>query len=510
MTAAAVDARDVFRIHRTAEGDSAALQGLTLRIDDREVVAVLGPSGSGKSTLMRILAGLERPSAGSARVLGHDLASLPARRSAVLRAQRMGVVDQHYRQALPPDLDCASIVTLQMAMLGAPRAERARRSAELLERVGLAEAATARPSELSGGEAQRIAICAAVAHRPALLLADEPAGELDAAGVRTAYALIGELAREQGATVVLVSHDPGAAGIADRAVHIRDGRLSDEAAGTGEAAIVVGRGGWLRLPEELLRDAGIGRLARAEAQHGGVLLVPAGEPGEAIAAAERDPAAPRPVQGVAADMRDVVVRYGRGRRERTVLDRRSASFTAGRMTAVTGRSGSGKSTLLRVLAGLVRPESGVVTVAGELVAGLDAAALAAFRRRHVGLVSQDAGLVGHLSAAENIDLALAVRGSEGDAREWLMRLGLEHRIDQRVERLSAGERQRVAIARALACAPGLVLVDEPTSRLDQVNAAVVGRLLADAARLHGATVIVATHDPVVMAQADDRVDLEAG
>ena len=80
---------------------------------------MLGPSGSGKSTLMRILAGLERPSAGSARVLGHDLTALPARRSAVLRARSMGVVDQHYRQALPPDLDCASIVTLQMAMLGA-------------------------------------------------------------------------------------------------------------------------------------------------------------------------------------------------------------------------------------------------------------------------------------------------------------------------------------------------------------------------------------------------------
>jgi ABC-type lipoprotein export system ATPase subunit len=505
---AAIDARDVFRIHRTAEGDAAALQGLTLRIDDTEVVAVLGPSGSGKSTLMRILAGLERPSAGSARVLGHDLTALPARRSAVLRAHRMGVVDQHYRQALPPDLDCASIVTLQMAMLGATRAERTRRSAELLERVGLADAAAARPSELSGGEAQRIAICAAVAHRPALLLADEPAGELDAAGVRTAYALIGELAREQSATVVLVSHDPAAAGIADRAVHIRDGRLSDEAAGAGEA-VVVGRGGWLRLPEELLRDAGIGRLARAQPHDGGVLLVPAGEPGEEIGADAGMPGRAATVSGVAAELREVVVRYGRGRRERTVLDGRSAQFAAGRMTAVTGRSGSGKSTLLRVLAGLVRPSAGVVTVAGEMISGLDADGLAAFRRRHVGLVSQDAGLVGHLSAAENIELALAVRGRDGDPHEWLMRLGLEHRLDQRVERLSAGERQRVAIARALAGAPGLVLVDEPTSRLDQVNAAVVGRLLADAAQLHGATVIVATHDPVVIAQADARVDLEA-
>src|SRR6185369_18069338 len=95
-------------------------------------------------------------------------------------------------------------------------------------------------------------------------------------------------------------------------------------------------------------------------------------------AGDREPGAARPVDGVAAEMQDVVVRFGRGRRERTVLDRRSARFAAGRMTAVTGRSGSGKSTLLRVLAGLVRPEAGVVTVAGELVTGLGSAEAAAF------------------------------------------------------------------------------------------------------------------------------------
>jgi ABC-type lipoprotein export system ATPase subunit len=507
---AAVDARDVFRIHRTAEGDAAALQGLTLRVEEQEVVAVLGPSGSGKSTLMRILAGLERPSAGSALVLGSDLAALPSRRTARLRASRMGVIDQHFRRALPPDLDCRSIVSLQMAMLGASAAERTRRADELLERVGLAAAAGARPGELSGGEAQRIAICAAVAHRPALLLADEPAGELDAEGVATAYRLIGELAREQRTTVVLVSHDPGVARIGDRAVHIRDGRLSDEAAGAGEAAIVVGRGGWLRLPEELLREAGIGRLARAERRDDGVLIVPAGDAAVEPGVAPVEPAAPGGPAGVAAELRGVVKRYGTGRRERTVLDGRSATFAAGRMTAVTGRSGSGKSTLLRLLAGLDRPTSGEIVVAGEVISGRSGAELAEFRRRHIAVVSQEAGLVGHLSAVENVELALAVRGRpEPDlARAWLGRLGLDHRLDQRVERLSAGERQRVAIARALACAPGLVLVDEPTSRLDQANAAVVGRLLADASRLHGATVIVASHDPVVIAQADHELPLE--
>ena len=364
-------------------------------------------------------------------------------------------------------------------MLGATRAEQ-RAGGRPSCSSGSGSPRPPRPARRSSRAArpQRIAICAAVAHRPSLLLADEPAGELDAAGVRTAYALIGELAREQSATVVLVSHDPAAAGIADRAVHIRDGRLSDEAAGAGEAAIVVGRGGWLRLPEELLRDAGIGRLARAEPHDGGVLLVPAGEPGEEVAAADRAARArpPRPRASRRSSARSSCA-SGAGRRERTVLDGRSAQFAAGRMTAVTG------TVRLRARArsfacsrGSMRPDAGLVTVAGEMSPGSMRPSWPAFRRRHVGLVSQDAGLVGYLSAAENIELgAGGARARRATPREWLMRLGLEHRLDQRVERLSAGERQRVAIARALAGEPDLVLVDEPTSRLDQANAAVVGQ-----------------------------------
>jgi energy-coupling factor transport system ATP-binding protein len=504
----AVDARDLFRIHRTPEGDAAALQGLTLAIEPGEVVAVLGPSGSGKSTLMRILAGLERPSAGTAVVLGLDMGAASRQRSAALRSRRMGVVDQHFRQALPPDMRCVDTVTLQMAMLGAPAAERRSRAAELLERVGLADAEDARPGELSGGEAQRVAICAAVAHRPSLLLADEPAGELDAAGVAATYGLIAELAREHGSTVVLVSHDPAAADVADRAVHIRDGRLSDEAARAGQAAIVVGRGGWLRVPEEMLRSAGIGRLARAERGPDGILLTPSGEGAVADTPAGTAPAGR--VAGTAAEVRGVTVRYGDGPRSHDVLGGLSATFAAGRLTAVTGRSGSGKSTLLRLLGALDRPAAGEVTVAGARVDELDRDAAARFRRDHVAIVSQEAGLVGHLSPLENVSLALAARGraDEGTGLEWLERLGLGARAGQRVERLSAGERQRAAIARALACAPSLALVDEPTSRLDQANAAVVAGLLADAARLHGATVVVATHDPVLIERADDVVALE--
>ncbi len=162
--------------------------------------------------------------------------------------------------------------------------------------MGLTDAAESTPGRLSGGEQQRVAICAAVAHRPALLLADEPAGELDAANVAVAYRLIAELARDDGATVVLVSHDPAATTVADRTLHIRDGRLSDEASGSGATAIVVGRGGWLRVPEELLGDAGIGRLARAERHDHGILITPAGPaataPGPSVPLRSPRPTAP--------------------------------------------------------------------------------------------------------------------------------------------------------------------------------------------------------------------------
>ncbi|MBX5441889.1 MAG: ATP-binding cassette domain-containing protein, partial [Solirubrobacteraceae bacterium] len=272
MSGEAIALRDLFRVHRTVEGDAAALQGLTLSVAAGERLVVLGPSGAGKSTLLRVLAGLEPPSAGAVRVLGADLGRLPARRRAAFRQAHVGLVDQHHDRSLPPSLRCRDAVALPLALRGAARRERARRAGELLERVGLADRADAHPHELSGGERQRVAVCAAVAHRPGLLLADEPGGELDAASAAAVYDLIAALARDEGTTVVVVSHDPAACARADRTVRLRDGRISGEAGALGEEAIVVGRGGWLRLPEELLHDAGLPARLVARARPGAIEL----------------------------------------------------------------------------------------------------------------------------------------------------------------------------------------------------------------------------------------------
>ncbi|HWJ45558.1 MAG TPA: ABC transporter ATP-binding protein, partial [Gaiellaceae bacterium] len=249
----AIEVRDVFRVHQTAEGDAAALQGLSLMVREHETVTILGPSGSGKTTLLRLLAGLDRPSAGTVRIFGTELGKLPARDVARYRTRTVGYADQHYARALAPELTARELVGLELGLAGATNAQRDRRADELLERVGLTQKRDARPAELSGGEQQRVAVAASLAHRPRLFLADEPTGELDSASARLVYDTIGELLRAERCTAVIVSHDPESASIADRVVRIRDGRVSEESGGElRNESIVVGKGGWLRLPEELL------------------------------------------------------------------------------------------------------------------------------------------------------------------------------------------------------------------------------------------------------------------
>jgi ABC-type lipoprotein export system ATPase subunit len=504
---AAVEIRDLFRVHSTPEGDAAALQGLSLTVQEREVITVLGPSGSGKTSFVRILAGLDRPSAGIVRVFGRDVAKLDGRALSSYRTRTLGYADQHYARALASELTARELVALQLGLRGELRGDRLRRADELLERVGLAGKRDRRPEELSGGEQQRVAVCAALAHRPKLLLADEPTGELDAANAEAVYRLIGDLARDEGCTTVIVSHDPESASIADRIVRIRDGRVAEEWARDGGVSdtIVVGRGGWLRLPEELLARAGIATHATASLEEGRIVVAASGTRAEQPAPLEPSNSLLQAPKGeVVSEVRGLAKAYGAN----PVFAGLDARFETGRLYAITGPSGSGKTTLLHALAGLELPDAGEIVLAGTPFSGLDRTARAELRRRLVGFVGQQPGLVPFLSARENVELALAVRGAPAaGALETLEAVGLADRAEQRVSRLSAGERERVAIARAVATRPALLLADEPTSRLDQANAVAMAALLARLARETGAAVLCATHDPLVLEQADDELRL---
>jgi ABC-type lipoprotein export system ATPase subunit len=473
-----VEARDLYRLYATAQGTAVALQGLSLDVRAGELLVVFGPSGSGKTTLLRILAALDRPTAGAVRVAQHDLRTLRGRALLEYRSRTLGYADQHYTRALTPELTARELVGLRLALHGVDRDERNKAADVLLERIGLADRTDAYPHELSGGQQQRIAVAAALAHRPQLFIADEPTGELDAANATEIYALIRTLARDAGATTILVSHDPGAAAIADRVVQIRDGRVSAE-----DGAAVVNRGGWVRVPG--LED---GARVRGSVE---------------IDLEHARPAVTERAQGagdVVARVVDAAKAYGR----QHVFSDVSLDVRAGAFTAVTGRSGSGKSTLLHMLAGLATPDAGEIEVLGRDVAALDETERALLRRDHVGVVTQGGDLVPFLTAQETVELRV---GDAQRAREALAAVGLADLAQQRVSRLSLGERQRVAVARALAARPALLLADEPTARLDEENARAVGALFVELARATGTAIVCATHDPALIEHASVELPL---
>ncbi|MCS7179185.1 MAG: ABC transporter ATP-binding protein [Anaerolineae bacterium] len=220
---AIVVARDLVKVY----GDGAevrALDGLTMAVARGEFIAVMGPSGSGKSTLLHILGALDRPTSGEVWVDGQNLARI--RDPDTFRARTVGFVFQLHN--LIPTLTARENV--EVPMMGQPisRRERRRRAEELLERVGLRDRMNHLPNQLSGGERQRVAIARALANRPALILADEPTGNLDSRSGAEVVALMRELNRDLGTTILIVTHDPSVARRADRILLMRDGRIIGE------------------------------------------------------------------------------------------------------------------------------------------------------------------------------------------------------------------------------------------------------------------------------------------
>ena len=217
----ALELHDVFKIFRAGDTDVVALRGLDLRVDRRELVAVLGPSGSGKTTFLHLAAGLDQPSAGEVRVDGQSLSRLSEPELAVYRSRALALVFQTGN--LWPSLTARENVLVSLRLAGREDSEAAD---EALAHFGLRERARHRAGALSGGEQQRVAIAAAAARRARLVLADEPTAELDERNEEIVLAELQRLRRDYESTVVVVTHSPAVARSADRLVEIRDGRVA--------------------------------------------------------------------------------------------------------------------------------------------------------------------------------------------------------------------------------------------------------------------------------------------
>jgi ABC-type lipoprotein export system ATPase subunit len=229
LTAAlsAVEARGLYHIYRERDVETVALRGADIALDAGVWTSVMGPSGSGKSTLVHVIGGLLEPSGGSVLIDGEDITRLPAGERAVRRRRRIGVVLQ--RDNLHPLLDVADNVALPLRLDGRAAGEIRARVAELLADVGLAGQARMPSGQLSGGEAQRVAIATALAPRPAVLLADELTGELDESTTNTVLDVLDAIRVREQTAILTVSHNPLVAGRAQRRLIMKDGVVVDDA-----------------------------------------------------------------------------------------------------------------------------------------------------------------------------------------------------------------------------------------------------------------------------------------
>jgi putative ABC transport system ATP-binding protein len=218
--------REATKRYGTSGASVTALDGIDLTIERGEFVVFAGPSGSGKSTLLQLLGALDRPSAGTVRFEGDDLATASDSRLAALRLTRIGFVFQQFN--LIPTLTALENVEAALAPSGIGPTERERRARELLDRVGLGARGAHLPSQLSGGEQQRVAIARALANEPDVLLADEPTGNLDSKTGEAILDLLYSLWKETGVTVVLITHDQAIARTAPRVLALQDGRIAAE------------------------------------------------------------------------------------------------------------------------------------------------------------------------------------------------------------------------------------------------------------------------------------------
>jgi putative ABC transport system ATP-binding protein len=201
-----------------------ALRGLDMEIVKGEVVAIMGPSGSGKSTLMHILGALDIPTTGTAMIDGSDLKDMKERQLVTFRGKKVGFVFQTFN--LVQTLSALQNVELPMIFQGIGKSERIRKAKDLLTRVGLAERIRHKPNELSGGERQRVSVARSLANDPEIILADEPTGNLDTVTGQSILDLLKDLSTKDGKTVIIVTHDPEAAAIADRIIQLRDGSVA--------------------------------------------------------------------------------------------------------------------------------------------------------------------------------------------------------------------------------------------------------------------------------------------
>ena len=449
-----VSIEDLFYIYKSGGESVVALRGVHLEIQSGERLVIRGPNGSGKSTLVKILTGYYKPTAGKVFLENLDQGDID---QLDLRRNYIASVDQH--DNLIESLTVAKNISLSFALKGASRIEADQSAQELLETHGLSDLGELHPHQISSGQKQMVSLLVALATDPAVLIADEPSGELDPISAQKIYELIAQIPKQT--TVIMVTHDSRAEAIADRVIQLREGRISETWKPGEPEKGVVDPMGWMRVQE---------------------VSEPAPTRPEKKAAISE-------VSTLQAD--DIWLRYDK----QQIFEGISFSATSGELIAVQGPSGAGRTSLLRILGGLQEPTMGKVQVDGIDIAPLTRDDRAVLRKRKIGFSSQGR------SPWRNISLDDLL----GEQVEELGRNFVE-RKRQPLASFSGGERARIELLNVLAQPRPILILDEPTSAMDQKRRNQANQLLFEYVG-NGGLLIVSTRDEVLLNQADQVISL---
>ncbi len=501
--------RDVVKAYSTGEGPFLALKDVNIDIQQGEFLGITGKSGAGKTTLLNMISGVSEMTSGEVifHKPGNDspgsaipIHTMNEDQLAQWRGENVGIIYQSFE--LMPTLNLVENVMLPPDFLGSYRPVISmERALELLELVDIAEHAYKIPAHISGGQKQRVAIARAMVNDPALIVADEPTGNLDSVTAETIFQIFEKLVN-RGKTIVMVTHDVSLAPRFSRRLHIVDGVVGNP---PDNGSVQVSQDEFQENSE--MDESSTGQEIQFVEEEDSEQVVPCDEPpAEERAFHQEHPAIV---------LRDVDKVYVNAAGEFVALKSVNMQLKYGQFISIVGKSGCGKSTLLNMITGIDHPTAGEVIVGNENIYEMNKSERALWRGKNMGVVFQFFQLLPTLTLLENTILPMdyckvyPFNERPGRAMELLKMVGLEEQAHKLPAAVSSGQQQSAAIARALATDPAIILADEPTGNLDSRSAENVLKIFERLAT-QGKTILIVTHDPSITLRTDQTIILSDG
>ncbi len=543
---------DLFKIYTDPYTDYkvAALRGLDLYVEGGDLVSIIGPSGAGKTTLIKILAGLEEITGGAVIIDGIHLDKLSPKKLREFRFRNIGLINQNISQNLFANLSVEKNLLLHKKLLYIPKEQAKKEVTEILEMLNLTHIRYNQVAKISGGEAMRLSLGAALAKDPKFLLADEPTGQLDTEHTKEVIDAIKNINKQTGKTAVVVTHDIRFRNVFEKSFVIRDGRLVGVthdferseldimASSTTSNRAYLDKSNVVRIPDQIKLETKLYDAVEFEVH-------PAGELGifwnpDLLSRDKVHEILNKPVDEAIKESREISYEeiekiIGRefkpklGKEVITlkqvkkgyysqagyheVLKGVDLSIKQGDFVMVTGPSGVGKTTLFNIVSGLIKPDDGEITIMDHALHDMDEYNTSIFRLKNLAYITQHNNLFQPVTVEDNLLVPYLFTKAPFDnvySTKIAEECQIKHKLDSYPDELSEGEKQRASLALSLSRHTPIVLADEPTANLDSDLARAIINVLIDIAEASHTTIIVASHDLSLLRPGFRHIVLERG